>query len=199
MWFTSATLGGGGAPHSIQQALSQDGLRWTDVSDVQIARAYCPAVIKTDSGYRMWYTEPGKYPWQIRHASSQDGIAWNVTEQPVLRISQDWEHDLQIYPCVLLVDGVYLMWYASYLDAEHQKTAIGFAASIDGIRWHKHPENPVLRPDSNRAWESHYVSSHSVMQLDDGQFRIWRKSPPFQNLYFAINTAVWKPNSELHP
>lgn len=194
MWFTSATLGGGGDPHSIQQALSEDGRRWTDVSAVQITRAYCPSVVKTSDGYQLWYTEPGRYPWQIRHASSTDGLSWKVTEEPVLKISQSWEHDLQIYPCVLMVDGVYLMWYASYLDAEHLTTGIGFAASTDGIHWHKHPDNPILRPDPERAWESLYVSSHSVMQLDDGRFRIWyssRKAPPFQNLYFAINTAVW--------
>jgi predicted GH43/DUF377 family glycosyl hydrolase len=194
MWFTSATLGGGGPPHAIQQAYSVDGVQWTDVSAVQIARAYCPSVVKTPQGYSLWYTEPGRYPWIIRHATSADGNTWTVTEQPVLAISQPWEHDLQIYPCVLHVDGVYLMWYASYLQKNHETTAIGFAASTDGITWHKHPQNPVLRPDPDRAWESHYVSSHSVMQLDDGRFRIWyasRKAPPFQNLYFALNTAVW--------
>ncbi len=195
IWFTSANLGGGGQPHAIQQALSTDGLAWTDVSEVQLSRAYCPSVIKNDSGYELWYTEPGRYPWLIRHATSTDGSAWKLTEKPVLTISQEWEHDLQIYPCVLKVDGVYLMWYSSYLTANHETTAIGFAASADGIKWYKHPDNPILKPEPNRAWESHYVSSHSVMQLSDGSFRIWyasRKAPPFQNLYFAINTAIWK-------
>jgi predicted GH43/DUF377 family glycosyl hydrolase len=195
IWFTSATLGGGGPPHAIQQAVSLDGVEWTDVSPIQISRAYCPTVVKTPGGYTMWYTEPSRYPWVIRHATSPDGHHWSVTDQPVLTISQPWEHDLQIYPCVLHIDGVYLMWYASYLEKNHETTAIGFAASTDGITWHKHPQNPILRPDPTREWESHYVSSHSVMQLDDGRFRIWyasRKAPPFHNLYFAINSAVWE-------
>lgn len=194
MWFTSYTFGGGGQPHAIQQARSVDGLTWTDISPIQIPKAYAPAVVKTDRGYEMWYTEPGRYPWQIRHAKSADGHAWTLTEEPVLKISQPWEHDLQIYPSVLHVNGVYLMWYSSYLAKNHETTAIGFAASTDGVAWHKHEQNPVLRPDPSRPWESHYVSSHSVMQLDDGRFRIWyasRKAPPFQNLYFALNTAVW--------
>lgn len=194
MWFTSATLGGGGSPHAIQHAFSLDGFTWTDVSPSQITPAYCPSVIRTQAGYTMWYTQPGRYPWVIRHATSHDGSEWQVTDQPVLMISQPWEHDLQIYPCVLFVDGVYLMWYASYLHDDHETTAIGFAASTDGVTWHKHPDNPVLRPDPDRPWESHYVSSHSVVQLDDGRFRIWyasRRAPPFQNLYFALNTAVW--------
>ncbi len=194
MWFTAATLGGGGEPHSLHQATSKDGLEWTDLSDVQISRAYCPSVIKSDDGYRLWYTEPGRYPWNIRHATSLDGQSWQIHEKPVLTVSQPWEHDLQIYPCVLHIDGIYLMWYSSYLAKDHLQTAIGFAASLDGITWYKHPQNPILRPMPERDWESHYVSSHSVMRLDDGRFRIWyssRKAPPFHNLYYAINTALW--------
>ncbi len=196
MWFTSNTIGGGGQGHAIQQAVSEDGIHWKDVSAIQLSRAYAPAVLKTHKGYELWYTEPGRYPWNIRHAHSQDGQKWRVTEKPVLEISQAWEHDLQIYPCVLRCEGIYLMWYASYLHKNHEMTGIGFAASLDGIHWHKHPDNPVLRPDPSRAWESHYVSSHSVMRLDDGRFRIWyasRKAPPFHNLYYALNTAIWHP------
>src|SRR4029077_2144230 len=73
----------------------------------------------------------------------------------------------------------------------------GFAASTDGLRWHKHPQNPVLRPDPVRPWESNYVGSGCVMRLGDGSFRYWyasRKAPPFVNLYFAINTARWVPS-----
>jgi hypothetical protein len=194
MWFSSATLGGGGRAQSIQQSFSRDGVEWDEASAVLLERAYAPSVIKTEHGYEMWYTEPGKYPWLMRHARSNDGHKWSVTEAPVLQLSQPWEHFLQIYPSVMKIDGVYLMWYASYLHENRETTAIGFAASVDGTTWHKHPQNPVLRPDPSRPWESHYVSSHSVMRLPDGSFRIWyasRKEPPFLNLYFALNTARW--------
>jgi hypothetical protein len=95
---------------------------------------------------------------------------------------------------VLKAEGVYVMWYGSYWSAEENKTALGCAASIDGIRWFKNPHNPVFRPDPSRPWESHYTTSQSVMRLDDGSWRIWyatRKAPPFENKYFAIGTARW--------
>jgi hypothetical protein len=99
------------------------------------------------------------------------------------------------YPTVLKANGVYLMWYGSYDRAiRRETTAIGFAASFDGQRWYKHPGNPVLRPEAARPWESNYVGSGSVIRLSDGSFRYWyasRKQPPFENLYFAINTATW--------
>jgi predicted GH43/DUF377 family glycosyl hydrolase len=194
MWFSSATLGGGGQVQSIQHSTSKDGVEWSRASPVLIPRAYAPSVIKTEKGYEMWYTVPGRYPWIMRHARSDDGLKWDVAEKPVMEISQDWEHYLQIYPAVFKSDGVYLMWYASYLHKDRLTTGIGFAVSLDGITWHKHPQNPVLRPDPKRKWESHYVSSQSVLRLPDGSFRMWyasRKEPPFHNLYFALNTARW--------
>jgi predicted GH43/DUF377 family glycosyl hydrolase len=119
-----------------------------------------------------------------------------VNKDPVLQVDQEWERDRLFYPHVLKVDGVYLMWYGSYWKERPGTTAIGMAASEDGLTWHKHPDNPVLRPDPNRPWESHYVTSHSVIRMADGSFRIWyasRTKPPFVNKYFAINTATWKP------
>jgi hypothetical protein len=80
------------------------------------------------------------------------------------------------------------------LDENRETTAIGFAVSPDGVKWYKHPQNPVLRPDPGSPWESHYVSSQSVIRMPDGSFRMWyasRKKPPFTNLYFALNTAHW--------
>ena len=123
-----------------------------------------------------------------------DGRRWRVSPEPCLVIDQDWEDTRLFYPTVLKVDGVYLMWYASYAKKSRETTAVGFAVSEDGVKWFKHPQNPVLRADAGRPWESHYVSSQTVVRTDDGGFRIWyssRKKPPFKNLYFALNTAVW--------
>jgi hypothetical protein len=102
-------------------------------------------------------------------------------------LSQPWEAEVLVYPTVLMVDGVYLMWYGSYNHAiRRETTAIGFAASLDGELWFKHPQNPVFRPDEARAWESNYVGSGSVLRLPDGSFRYYyasRKAPPFEPLF----------------
>ncbi len=128
MWFTSATLGGGGPPHAIQQAVSLDGVKWTDVSPIQISRAYCPTVVKTPHGYTLWYTEPGRYPWVIRHATSPDGNTWSVTEQPVLNISQPWEHDLQIYRDLFAVETMRL-----FLDGQSSPVASNVVRTLNLI------------------------------------------------------------------
>lgn len=193
MWYASAILGGDRI-HTIHEATSADGIKW-EHSPVQIQNGYCPSVVKMADGYEIWYTDVTKFPWLIRHGTSKDGRDWNIEEGAVITIDQPWEHDLAVYPTVIKVDGVYCMWYGSYTDKSHDFTALGFAVSEDGRKWYKHPQNPVLKYDSARPWESNYVTSDSVMRLPDGSFRIWyasRKAPPFRNLYFALNTAKWK-------
>ncbi len=194
MWFSSATLGKGGL-HTLHESSSRNGINWDEPSAVLLENSYCPTVIKTEDGYEMWFSDVSRRPWVIRHAASSDGTRWTVTPGPVLYLSQDWEAEVLVYPTVMKIDGSYLMWYGSYDNAiRRETTAIGFAASRDGRKWYKHHENPVLRPDPARPWESNYVGSGCVMRRADGSFRYWyasRKQPPFMNLYFAINTARW--------
>jgi hypothetical protein len=194
LWFAAADLKKGGL-HTLHESSSEDGIHWTEPSTALLENVYCPTVIKADAGYQMWFSDVSRRPWVLRHAASADGTRWNVTAEPVLTLSQPWEAEVFVYPTVVQVDGVYLMWYGSYYNSvRRQTTAIGFAASVDGIKWHKHPQNPVIKPDAGRPWESNYVGSGSVMRLPDGSFRYWyasRKAPPFENLYFAINTARW--------
>jgi len=194
LWFSAARLGKSGL-HTLHQSRSVDGIHWGEPSPALQENVYCPTVLKTERGYEMWFSDVSRRPWVIRHAVSDDGTKWQVTPRPALVLSQSWEGEVLVYPSVFQVDGTYLMWYGSYDHAlRRETTAIGFAASLDGKVWHKHPDNPMLRPDPMRPWESNYVGSGCVMRLADGSFRYWyasRKQPPFLNLYFAINTAHW--------
>jgi hypothetical protein len=194
LFFSSARLGKSGL-HTLHESRSVDGIHWDEPSAALLQNAYASSVLKTEKGYEMWYTDVVRRPWLIRHAISKDGREWNVDERPAIQLGQSWEGEVVLYPAVVQVDGVYLMWYGSYDNAiRRETTAIGFAASDDGVNWHKCPGNPVLSPDMGREWESNYVGSGSVMRLVDGSFRYWyasRKKPPFENLYFAINTARW--------
>jgi hypothetical protein len=194
MWFAAAALGRSPL-HTLHETTSVDGIHWAEPSGPLLENVYCSSVLKSEQGYQMWYADVSRRPWVIRHATSDDGRQWQVTERPAIELSQDWEAEVLVYPTVLKVDGAYLMWYGSYDRAvRRQTTAIGFAVSSDGLWWHKHPANPVLRPDPARPWESNYVGSGTVLRLADGSFRYWyasRKRPPFENLYFAINTARW--------
>ena len=195
MWFTAADLTASDGVHTIHDTTSRNGARWSVPSERQLEHAYAPTVIKEGDTYRMWYTDVSQKPWSIRHARSSDGTNWQITEEPVLRLGQDWEQDSLVYPYVVKADRAYLMWYGAYWSQRADTTAIGLAVSEDGINWHKNPHNPVFRPDPLRPWESHYVTSHSVARTPDGGWRLWyasRTRPPFTHKYYAIGTAYWQ-------
>jgi hypothetical protein len=113
MWFSSTAFGKTGL-HTLHEARSGDGIHWSEPSAPLLENVYCPTVLKAPRGYEMWYSDVSKRPWVIRHATSDDGTAWKVSEGVVLQLSQPWEAEIVVYPTVLIVDGVYLMWYGSY-------------------------------------------------------------------------------------
>jgi predicted GH43/DUF377 family glycosyl hydrolase len=195
MWFSSTDFHDRTGLHTLHENTSDDGIHWSRPSAALLEGAYASTILKAGDRYRLWFTDVSKSPWVIRHAESQDGRSWRVDAQPVLQVDQAWEMDRLFYPTVREVDGLLLMWYGSYwLGQGLQKTALGFAISRDGLNWIKSSHNPVVRPDPNRPWESHYVTSQSLIRLDDGTWRIWyasRTKPPFIHKYFAIGTAMW--------
>jgi hypothetical protein len=194
-WFSATDFTDKSGLHTLHETTSEDGLKWSAPSAAQLDNVYAPTVLKDDGGgYRMWFTDVAKEPWIIRAATSRDGRAWQVMAEPSLVLDQKWEQGRLFYPCVVRADGVFLMWYGSYWRGHPANTALGFAANNDGVKWRKHPQNPVLRPDPSRPWESHYSTSQSVMRLADGSWRMWyaaRTAPPFTHKYFAIGTARW--------
>ena len=195
MWFSATHFAGQSGLHTLHETSSSDGINWTEPSPPQLKHVYAPTILKELANYRMWYVDVSSNPWVIRCAESEDGRRWQVRPHLVLNIDQTWEKSRLFYPTIVKAEGVYLLWYGSYWSGHPQQTALGFAVSRDGFVWHKHPHNPVLRPDPTRPWESHYTTSQSVLRLADGSWRIWyasRTAPPFLNKYFAINTAHWR-------
>ncbi len=194
MWFSSTHFSGGTGHHALYETQSIGGVHWDTPSKPLLDHVYSPTILKEAGRYRMWYTDVSGETWVFRHATSDDGRRWQVYSDPVLKPEATWEKSRIFYPTVLRVDGVYVMWYGSYWSQRRNTTAIGVAASVDGLRWYRNSHSPVLTPDPGRPWESHYTTSQSVLRNDDGSFRIWyasRKKPPFVNKYFAINTAIW--------
>lgn len=195
MWFSSTNFHDRTGLHTLHESTSDDGIRWSSPSPALLQGVYAPTVLKSGDTYRLWFTDVSQNAWLIRYAESRDGKSWQVAPQAALQVDQAWEQSRLFYPTVREVDGLLLMWYGSYWKGQGaQKTALGFAVSRDGRQWIKSLHNPVVRPAADRPWESHYVTSQSLMQLDDGSWRIWyasRTKPPFVHKYFAIGTATW--------
>ena len=54
------------------------------------------------------------------------------------------------------------MWYSG--GEQYEPNAIGYATSPDGLKWTKHADNPVFRPDPTSAWEKDRVTACQVVR-----------------------------------
>lgn len=194
MWYCKVDFATKDQRHTLHESSSIDGVNWETQSPAQLSDVYAPSIVLDGKTYHMWFTDPGKEPWCIRHATSADGSHWSINDTPSIIVDQSWEASRLFYPFVVKHNNTWLMWYGSYMSIDSQRTALGFAVSSDGVHWTKSTHNPVLVPDASRSWESHYNTSQTVLQLPDDSWRIWygsRTAPPHVNKYFAIGTATW--------
>jgi predicted GH43/DUF377 family glycosyl hydrolase len=81
----------------------------------------------------------------------------------------EWDSAHIFDPVVILYDAEYEMWYSGD-DGENSR--IGYATSMDGIIWEKHPDSPVIDLGAEGLWDSVYASNCSVI-FADGQYRMW--------------------------
>ena len=134
----------------------------------------CSVLYNPDSSrYEMWFTAgaQAEFPYNIGYAWSYDGISWNVhTSNPVLASTPgSWDAYMVFDPLVVRENGQYKMWYAG-IETTALLTKIGYATSINGINWTKHPD-PVLLAGS-ASWESAAVS-HPFVMPDSNGYKMW--------------------------
>lgn len=60
---------------------------------------------------------------------------------------------------------LYRMWYSG--GEPHEPNAIGYATSEDGLKWTKHQNNPIFRPDPQSDWEKERVTACQVVREGD--------------------------------
>lgn len=117
-----------------------------------------PYVIKEGLKYRMWYgsnIEWGRTERDMNHvikyAESADGIHWDRRNIVCIKGESHGEYAFS-KPSVLYDGGIYKMWY-SYRG---EKYRIGYAESMDGIRWSRKDELAGINP-SDEGWDSEMI------------------------------------------
>ena len=141
-----------------------------------------PHVIKTESGYVMYYSGSNfNGDQKIGMATSEDGLHWTKFNDPAtgeeLYIESDpvlfngdassWDASWVHQPRVFQTDEGWLMIYRG-TRIGGTNMALGIATSADGIHWKKSALNPVFIPsDIPRATEFWF---HNVLLVDGTYF-----------------------------
>ncbi|MEJ2545465.1 MAG: hypothetical protein P8Y99_15490, partial [Calditrichaceae bacterium] len=154
------------------------------VLEWDVQRIGISSVLFDGSSYHMWYSAGDMS--NIGYATSTDGITWikynnqlttnppYAESDPVLHPGTEgsWDDDRVAYPCVILVDTIYHMWYTGADNPDPNEGAIGHAISSDGITWEKDADNPVLIAGSPGSWDDEWVWDPSVL-FDGSIYHMW--------------------------
>jgi predicted GH43/DUF377 family glycosyl hydrolase len=130
-----------------------------------------PEVVRSPDRYHLYYygqsspdTADGS---AIGLAVSEDGVTFDRSgDHPVLTPGApgSWDERWVESPAVRRdpATGRWFMWYTG-VDAAWV-AGIGLATSVDGVRWVKHPANPVLSPGRPGAWDDYWAAVPAVLE-----------------------------------
>ena len=118
-----------------------------------------PWVMYEDGYYKMWYGSTidwssvnGEMIHVINYATSIDGETWSRHGLAVpfeIGVAQAFSR-----PTVLRDESGYHMWF-SYRSGTGQKYRIGYASSLDGLKWERHSDSGI--DVSETGWDSDMV------------------------------------------
>jgi hypothetical protein len=171
---------------------STNGINWTPFietnlqlgdaddwdADIFIFRA--GPVVKDSAGYKMWYMGSKGPTTQIGLATSSDGIHWQkyndpattdppfANSDPVLKVgsASEWDSNSVLDHWVSYSGKGYEMWYSG---GSGGVPSIGYATSIDGINWTKHPDNPIHA--TKPVWGTGFITC-CVLEFDNS-YHMW--------------------------
>jgi predicted GH43/DUF377 family glycosyl hydrolase len=158
-----------GTTHRIQHTSSTDGATFSapvEVTGLAGDNTMYPSVIHDAQGYSMWYGSG-----LIDRAQSQDGVAWTMVAEGVLKTGADGEFDnlSLLYPSVIRTASGYVMYYTGWNGGPF---AIGRAESTDGTSWTRNPQGPLLQAGSATDFDNHAVAQPCAVVSGTG-VRLW--------------------------
>jgi len=152
-------------------AASRDGKLFERVSEAPVLGRNdfdpyitgAPCVIQEGRALRMWYVsgtkwvvekegERPKHYYTIKHAESEDGLAWKCSDHLCLGYRED-EYAIA-RPVVWKEGGKYLMWFTFRGGTDTYRVCT--AESTDGINWHRASKNLGIDV-SAEGWDSEMI------------------------------------------
>lgn len=136
-----------------------------------------PKVRKFDGRWHLWYVAGTKWQhvdgrveavYKIRHASSDDGIAWTRDHTDLIASVLEAD-ECQASPDVFHWQGRYHMFFCFKHSVNFRNNRrgyrIGYASSEDLVHWKRQDELAGL-PLSNAGWDSESMGYPHVFELD---------------------------------
>lgn len=133
-----------------------------------------PWVMKVKDTFYMWYdTNPrwseelDGYRFELRLATSSNGISWNKSYQNCFELKKNERAFAR--PCVLYEDGIFKMWYSIDIGGKY---SIGYAESLDAKSWTRKDDESGLSA-SDFGWDSKQVAYPCVFKCLGSKYMLY--------------------------
>ncbi len=199
----------------IGYARSADGINWEQVSEGSVFSAEdvpyednvvlaSDMIVEDDGTFVLYFHTTSSTPYKVgsrigRATASNPEGPWLADPEPALVPSESgWDRFEVKYPCVVKVDGEYLMYY----QGTHSSNGIisfGLATSEDGISWTRH-EEPIYTADQIPWEEFGSIRYPAVVHTPNGFLMLYRvQGAEYSNAYtLAVSPdgINWKPGQD---
>jgi predicted GH43/DUF377 family glycosyl hydrolase len=136
---------------SIGLAISYDGVVWEKTGDPVLSgsivtndfKLTASDIQKINGAYYLYLTCKNEInDYIIRLATSPDGLNWQMTYEPLLVKTEEWEGNAIYFPSIVQIGSQFKMVYMN--SPINDNYAFGTAVSLDGVHWTKTINNPIF-------------------------------------------------------
>jgi hypothetical protein len=111
-------------------------------------------------------------------------------DNPVFKAARgEWDARIRERGWIMREDGLYKLWYTGYDGTADGLRMLGYATSTDGIRWTRHPRNPLLKD----VW----VEDMMVVKHDGKYYMFAEGRHDRAHLLVSGNGLDWAPVGKL--
>jgi len=137
-------------------------------------------VIKHDNGFIMYYLscvswlktpEKLEHKYHIKIAYSEDGVDWKRKGEVAIDFKDKEEYAISV-PRVICEDGIYKMWYSHRGSKSNRCYKIGYAESIDGLKWER-KDNHFKSDLGTNGWDSQMQCYPFVFSMNNSVYMLY--------------------------
>jgi hypothetical protein len=94
-----------------------------------------------------------------------------------------WDAKIRERGWILREGGLYHLWYTGYDGSRSGLRMLGYATSTDGLRWERHPDNPIHR--------DHWVEDMMVVKVDGAYYMAAEGKDDVAHLLTSTDKVRW--------